>query len=86
MADTTKPFKLDDAKGRGIRPSGIGRAPDGRFVRENAVPENPIEKEQTSSSKPSEWAPGIGKNSAELQGQKNPYPETEKPKSPMRVK
>lgn len=67
-----RPFKIDGQKPRGA---------DGRFARDNATPENPLDDPTT----PDKWAPGIGQNSAETSGQKLPWPPAQQTPKPMKV-
>jgi hypothetical protein len=75
MATAKKPFRLDaDGGGAGTRDVL------GRFARPDATPANPLAEKKPASNDQqtmSGWAPGIGKGSAQLTGQNNPYPPIE---------
>lgn len=72
MATAKKPYKLDGEAAISGR-----RDVHGRYARENALPDNPLDENRPASNDQqvmSGWAPGIGQGTARMTGQENPYP------------
>lgn len=83
----SKPYRLG---GEAPAKGGPARNVVGRYVRDNAVPANPLSEVKPAANDQqtmSGWAPGIGQNTAPLKGQQNPFPPASNPATaPFKLK
>lgn len=88
MAAAKKPLPFQTT----TRETGIVRGADGRFYRDKAVPEKPVDQEQEGNATPEQWSPKIGQASAATSGPSHEWPEADQPTAdgprvmPMRLR